>query len=143
MINLGRLFGKRKITLPVYQQQLRGEGYEQSNLTPVNESIIDILTSDEMGLIGQMRPDHLQRSRPVPVGINYGEHYSIRPKSIVFEGVRYDIDTAQRSVTLSTSDLLFTFWDQDKIPSNRHYIIEASLDEVLQEFSTNGFRVAR
>ena len=143
MINLGRLFGKRKITLPVYQQQLRGEGYEQSNLTPVNESIIDILTSDEMGLIGQMRPDHLQRSRPVPVGINYGEHYSIRPKSIVFEGVRYDIDVANKVIALSQRNPQPAFWDADKVPCDRHYIIEASLDEVLQEFSTNGFRVAR
>ena len=119
--------------ITIYQQIPGARGYESSDLYTVGVSIVELFVSQEPALIQRLRfIQQLQRKEAEDFGVNYGTRSSGR-KAFIDEETVYEVNSQlQRITSLRGYDNLF--YDRDKIPFQRHFIVEASIDEILDEF---------
>ena|SRR3989338_4185888 len=124
--------------IPLSQQRFGVLGYEPADLQSVDDSVVGLFVSDTPALLQRLRfIPQLGRTEAEDLGINYGTRSSGR-KGFYFEGIAYEMNVSDRIITASLSPENL-FYDRDKVPFNRHFITQASMDEILQEFQRERF----
>ncbi len=126
--------------ITLYQANPGARGYEQSDLHQVEEKVVPLFLSSEPALLQQLQfIKAVQRRDAVDIGINYGSKNEGR-RGFYFAGILYELNTPSRIITasLEAQNLLY---DRDKIPLSRHFLTEASMDDILAEFQREGFEM--
>lgn len=122
------------IKMIILHQQIPGaRGYETSDLRVVPVSLVGLFSANEPALVQRLSFIPQRGRREVEdFGVNYGNRSSGR-KGFFDEGMLYEVDPQLRRITPSQCyDNLF--YDRDKIPFQRHFIVEASMDQIVEEF---------
>lgn len=117
-------------------------GYPEKPQEVKGKSIVDVLTSEEHSEVRRAKYDANWRKTTTEFGINYGSRKGDRApflRGFQHIGVHYEIDVASK-LLLIQSESGQLFYDSDKIERN-HFVIEASIDDVLDEFKHAGYTV--
>ncbi|MBW2995000.1 hypothetical protein KY312_01490, partial [Candidatus Woesearchaeota archaeon] len=112
------------------------------NKREVSQSIVDILTSDEPSSLEQSDYDeNFEGLETRSFGINYGTKKGDRSpvlRGLQFEDLLFEIDKEnKRIISHHASGQLF--YDEDKIPVKNQFVIEGTLNDVLQKFTDRGY----
>ena len=116
------------------------------NPKEVDQSIVDILTSEERSSLRQGYYDEdFERQETNSFGINYGTYKGDRSpvlRGFESKGILYEIDTENNQIIIQPTSGQLSY-DEDKIHIKNQFVFEGTLDEVLQEFTNRGYHVVK
>ena len=125
----------RTMSLQLYQ----GNPYDLAQLNQVSDTVVQILTSSKAALLSR-----LQERR----GLLDFEDIGINPRAFPSEcrglrlnGIDYEIDKEQRQLIVVSDGLGNLFYNCDKIPRNRQFFFDESVNIVLEEFKNADYKI--
>ncbi|MBW3017401.1 hypothetical protein KY316_03425 [Candidatus Woesearchaeota archaeon] len=101
--------------------------------TEVAKTVVEVMTSEEDCSLRMPDGEGLKK-----VAINYGSMRHPPIRAVQWEDKQYNIDAESKTIT-QRPVMPRLFYDADKIELSRQFIVEGTIDDILEEFEKAGF----